>query len=90
MTTKELIAQIAARTGMPQRKTAQLMAATTDIIVNTMQQGTAVQLQNFGTLEVHTRQARAVVNPKTGEKKQTPAKRVISFRPNRQLKADIR
>ncbi|MBQ7191798.1 MAG: HU family DNA-binding protein [Paludibacteraceae bacterium] len=90
MTTKELISLIAARTGMSRQKVTQLMSATTEVMVDTLQNDTAIQMQNFGTLEVKTRAARAVTNPKTGEKKQTPTKRVISFRPNRQLKTEIR
>ena len=90
MTTKELISQITAQTGMPRQKVTQLLSAATEVIVNTLQDDTAVQMQNFGTLEVKTRQARRVVNPKTGEEKQTEQKRVISFRVNRQLKSEIR
>ena len=90
MTTKELISQIAAQTGLPRQKVMQLMDATTGGIVESLQNDTAVQMQNFGTLEVRTRQPRSIVNPKTGERTTTETKRIISFRPNRQLKSDIR
>ncbi len=90
MTTKELIGQIAARTSLPRKEVEKLMQTASETIMKALQDGKNVQLQNFGTLEVKDRQPRQVVNPKTGEKSQTEAKRIISFRPNRNLKAELK
>lgn len=86
MTTKELIAHIAAETGMTKRHTEELMNATTEVIAESLQNGQTVQLQNFGALESKERAARKITNPKTGEVSVTPAKRVVSFRPNDRIK----
>lgn len=90
MTTKELIAHIAAETGMTKRRTEELMTATTNIIAGSLQAGTSVQLQNFGTLETKERAARKITNPKTGEASFSQAKRVVSFRPNERIKDMLR
>lgn len=90
MTTKELIAQIASETGMTKRHVEELLGATTEVISQTLQTGKAVQLQNFGTLEIKQRAARKITNPKTGEVSVSQAKRVVSFRPNERLKDMLR
>lgn len=90
MTTKELIAQIAKETGMTKRRTEELLTATTEVIAESLQDGKAVQLQNFGTLETKQRAARKITNPKTGEVSMSQAKRVIGFRPNERLKDILR
>jgi len=86
MTTKELITQIAAQTGMTKKRTEQLLGATTQTIVTALSNDTAVQLQNFGTLETKERQARQIINPRTGDRTITKPKRVIGFRANDNLK----
>ena len=90
MTTKELISRIASRTSLPRKEVEQLMQAAGNTMMTALQEGRNVQLQNFGTLEVKDRQPRQIVNPKTGEKSRTKAKRIISFRPNRQLKTQLK
>lgn len=86
MTTKELIAKIAAQTGMTKKRTEQLMNATAHVITNALQEDKSVQLQNFGTLEPKERKARQIIHPKTGAKSVTQAKRVVGFRANQKLK----
>ena len=90
MTTKELINNIAEKTGMTKKQVEQLMNVTTKVINSTLQEDHSVQLQNFGTLEPKERRARQVTNPKTGEKSVTRAKRVVSFRANNKLKTIVK
>ena len=90
MTTKELTARIASRTGMTKRMTAQLLDATVSVIADSLHEDKVVVLQNFGTLSTKERPARKIVNPKTGQQQVSNAKRVISFHPNNTLKQQAR
>jgi DNA-binding protein HU-beta len=90
MTTKELTNRIAVQTGMTKKQADELMTATSQVIMNALNSNQAVQLKNFGTLTVKERAAREVTNPKTGAKTLKAAQRIPVFRPNRQLKDEIR
>ncbi len=90
MTTKELTARIASRTGMTKRMTATLLDATVGVIADALNNDQVVVLQNFGILSTKERPARRVVNPKTGQEQVSAAKRVVTFRPNPTLKEQAR
>ena len=90
MITKEFINLIAAQTGMSKRKTEELLSATSAILGEALQNGQSVQMKNFGVLEVKERPARTIVHPKTGEKCNTKAKMVATFRPTAALKEKLK
>lgn len=90
MTTKELTNNLAATLGITKKQAEHLLSTTTEVMVDALQKGECVQLQNFGTLETKERAARQVTNPKTGERMLTRAKSVISFRPNETLKEQVK
>lgn len=86
MLTKDLITNIAAQTGMTKKRTEEMLNATTSVMIEHLVEGEAVQIQNFGTLEVRKRAPRAIVHPKTGERSITPEKLQLSFRPTSSIK----
>jgi nucleoid DNA-binding protein len=90
MTTKELIALIAEDAQITKKQAETLMSATAQTLVQALNDNKTVQLKNLGSLEIKQRQPRNVTNPKTGEKTRTQQKRVVTFRPNRQLKEKLK
>ena len=86
MTTKELIAAIAQETGMRKTDVSRLLSATVDVSVKQILDGKSIQLQNFGMLEVKTKNPRTYIHPRTGQTTQVPEKRQVSFKQNPILK----
>ena len=86
MKTKDLIQHIATSTSMTKTRTEDLMDATIAVLQKELLNGTSVQLQNFGTLEMKLRNARVVVHPKTQEKTEVPEKMQLTFKPNQAIK----
>lgn len=52
-------------------------------------QGERVTLMGFGTLSVQEKPARTARNPRTGETVKVKAKRVVKFKPGKQLSETI-
>lgn len=90
MTTKELITNIASDTKMTKKRVESLLSAMTRVILDGSTEGKSVQLKNFGTLEVKTKKPRKIVHPKTKEVSMTEEKRVLSFRPNTNIKDEVK
>lgn len=90
MLTKELIAATAEQSGLSKAQCNALLYATVSATMEALQQDKEVQLQGLGTLEVKATNERTMVNPKTGQRTTIPAGRKISFRPNKNLKEDMK
>ena len=90
MTTKVLSNLIAARIGMTKSQSETLLSSAVEVIVEALNEDKTVVIQNFGTLRVKERESREVMNPKTGEKRVTDPKRVITFSANQNLKQQVR
>ena len=86
MKTKDLIQHIATSTSMTKTRTEDLMEATIAVLQKELLNGSSVQLQNFGTLEMKLRNARVVVHPKTQERTEVPEKMQLNFKPNPSIK----
>jgi len=65
----------------------------TDIILGeikrALRRGDRVELRGFGVFSTNTQKARISRNPKTGEKVNTPEKKVIHFKMSKDLKRKI-
>jgi DNA-binding protein HU-beta len=90
MTTKELISNIAKRSGLTRSQVADLLDATEEAMVQQLLDGKSVHLQGFGALEVRQKKERISVHPRTGERSMIPPKQQIAFRPTQNLKDEIK
>lgn len=90
MTQKELISSVAERTGMTKTQTESLLSATSDVLVQALLDGKSVLMQNFGTFEVKQKSERLTVHPKTGVRTLTPPKLQLNFKPNPNLKDELK
>ena len=89
MNKTELIAAVAAKTGMSKKDAEKAVAATVDAITERLVKGDKVQVSGFGIFEVKTREARVGRNPRTKETIQIPATRLRQFMASMTLKDAI-
>ena len=86
MTKTELIAAVAAKTGMTKKDAERAVAATMDAITETLVKGEKVQVSGFGIFEVRAREARTGLNPRTKETIEIPATKLPAFKASTTLK----
>ena len=86
MNKTELIAAVAAKTGLSKKDAERAVAATFESISASLAKGDRVQLSGFGTFEVKERSARVGRNPHTKETIEIPASRTPVFKASKALK----
>ena len=90
MKTKELIQQIATKTSKSKSHTEDLLNATVAVLQKHLLDGKSVQLQNFGSMEMKRKNARVVIHPQTKERTMIPEKLQLIFKPNQQIKDQLK
>jgi integration host factor subunit beta len=61
-----------------------------DHIIETVESEGRIELRNFGVFEVRQRRARQARNPRTGEQVWVPEKKVVIFKPGREMEENVR
>ena len=89
MNRKELVDELATRTGCSKADAERGLGAMLEIISDTLKKGESLSLVGFGSFEVRKRAARTGRNPKTGEELKIEASRVPAFKPGATLKAAV-
>ncbi len=90
MTKKEIVKLISDETGLTQLKTKEIVQLTFDAIVKTLFQEGRIELRNFGVFEVKQRKARKARNPRTGARVDVGPKRVVTFKPGKEMEEYMR
>ncbi len=90
MTKKEIVKLISDETGLTQLKTKEIVQLTFDAIVKTLFQKGRIELRNFGVFEVKKRKARMARNPRTGAPVDVGPKRVVTFKPGKEMEQYMR
>ena len=89
MTKTELIAAVAAKTGLTKKDAERVVSATVDTITEALVKGEKVQVSGFGIFEVRAREARTGRNPRTKETIEIPATKLPAFKASSTLKAAV-
>lgn len=89
LTKTQLTEQVANITGLSKKQAGDLIDATLDIVVQTLQKGQAVALPGLGTLSVKETAARTGVKPGTTQKIEIPAGKKVAFKVSTALKSSI-
>ena len=89
MNKTDLIAAVAAKTGMTKKDAERVINASIETIEATLIKGEKVSLSGFGIFEVKAREARVGRNPRTKETIQIPATRLPAFKASKALKDSI-
>lgn len=85
MNKKELIQEVAIRSGMSQADVEKALKHIIAAVGNSLRNGESVTLVGFGTFRVQERAARQGYNPSAGRKMQIPAKKIVKFKPGKAL-----
>jgi integration host factor subunit beta len=90
VTKKEIVKQISERIGLTQLKTKDIVQQTFDAVVDTLIEVGRIELRNFGVFEVKMRKPRKARNPRTGERVDVEAKKVVTFKPGKEMEELVR
>lgn len=86
MTKRELVIRVANSLGMTQSDVSRIIENTFDTLAKSLAQGGRWELRDFGVFEVKVRASRIGRNPRTGDEVPVPERRVVTFRPGKQMK----
>lgn len=89
-TKKDIVKTIAERLDLPQLRTRELVQRTFDALIETLVRDGRVELRNFGVFQIKKREARMARNPRTGEQVPVRAKHVVTFKPGKEMEAQVR
>ncbi len=89
ITKKELVARIAERTGVTKVVAKDIIQLFLDEIIRELGRGNRLEFREFGVFEIKERAARRAQNPRTLEKVEVPAKRVVKFKVGRLMKERV-
>ncbi|MFM9195829.1 MAG: HU family DNA-binding protein [Planctomycetia bacterium] len=90
MTKKDIVRTIAEQIDLPQLRTRELVQKTFDALVEALVREGRIELRNFGVFQIKKREARMARNPRTGERVPVQAKRVVTFKPGKEMEARVR
>jgi len=85
MTKAELIEAMATGADITKSAAASALDAYVDAVTKELKKGGKISLVGFGAFSVSKRKAREGRNPKTGETIKIPAKKVVKFKPGKEL-----
>ncbi len=85
MNKTELINEIAAKAGLNKTDAKKALEATLESIEQALANDDKVQLIGFGTFSIVEKEARTGINPRTKEKIQIAARKVVKFKPAAEL-----
>lgn len=86
MNKAELVKTIATRAKLNQASAQKALETMLDAFKDTLKKGSKIQLIGFGSFEVAKRAARKGVNPQTKKPINIAAKKVVKFKPGKELK----
>ena len=86
MNKTELIAAVAAKTGLTKKEAEKVVNATLETITESLVKGDKVNVSGFGIFEVKAREARVGRNPRTKETITIPATKLPAFKASKTLK----
>lgn len=89
ITKKELVARIAERTAVTKVVAKDIIQLFLDEIIRELGRGNRLEFREFGVFEIKERAARRAQNPRTLEKVDVPAKRVVKFKVGRLMKERV-
>ena len=89
MNKAELIAKLADDAGITKTQANDALSATLNAISHGLKGGDKITLIGFGTFSVNERAARTGRNPSTGKEIKIAAKKVVRFKPGKELDGNV-
>jgi integration host factor subunit beta len=86
MTKAELVEEVAGMTQLTKKHAEIIVNTVFGSIVDSLREGSKIELRGFGSFRLRSRGSRTGRNPKTGDSVPVPAKRIPYFKPGKELK----
>jgi len=86
VTKADIVEEIASKTGLTRKETAEVVAHFIDAVKHALKEGKHIEIRGFGTFKVAVRKPRAARNPRTGEIVPLLERKVPVFKVSRELK----
>jgi len=80
MTRKELATAVCENMSFPAQKSAEFVDLVFELIAESLGRGEKVKIPGFGNFSMREKRARKGRNPKTGERMEISARRVVTFK----------
>ena len=90
MNKTELVNAIAEKAGLSKADAKGALDATLEAIAGALAEGDKITLVGFGTFAVVEKDARMGINPRTKEKVEIPARKVVKFKAGAELAAKVK
>lgn len=90
MTKAELVSAIAKGAGITKKQADAALKSGVSAIAGALKKGERVAIPGLGIFSVKKRAARKGRNPRTGDVIQIPARKVVTFRPAKELRDSIK
>jgi len=88
LTKNDLINSVAAH-GLSKRQSAAVVESVFDTMIRAFEQGSDVKIVGFGHFRLRRESSRKGRNPQTGDEIEITARRVLTFKPSKGLKAQV-
>jgi DNA-binding protein HU-beta len=85
MTKIEMVDKIGENVALPKKDIEKVLDQFVKISQDALKESTKVSLTGLGSFSIKERKSRLARNPKTGEKVEVPAKKVVKFKPGKDL-----
>ncbi len=89
VTKKELVNRIAEKSGVTKVVAKEIIQQFLDAIIDELSEGNRLEFREFGVFESRERAARRAQNPRTLEKVEVPAKRIVKFKVGRMMRKKV-
>jgi integration host factor subunit alpha len=86
VTRKELAVAVNEQLGLSQRNSSDIVDTVFAVLKDALIEGESVKLVQFGTLAVRDKAPRRGRNPRTGDSMTISKRKMVSFRPSKQLR----
>jgi len=90
MTKAELVSAVASKAGITKKDADAAIKAAVEAITEALKNGERVAIPGFGIFTVRERSARKGRNPRTGDVIEIKARKVVVFRPGKQLRESVK
>ncbi len=90
MTKADLVNILIQEMGMSKKNAETIVNTFLGSMIESLQSGKGIELRGFGSFRIRERNPRIGRNPQTGEKVHVPAKKVVYFKPGKDLKEALK
>jgi integration host factor subunit beta len=86
MTREGIVEVLTNHLDLPRQVAVEVVGTVFEAMVQALRRGEEIELRGFGTFRFRERRARVGRNPRTGARVEVPARRVVYFKPGKELK----